>query len=91
MKKATIVGIAVVVLVLAFVYLVKTSDPKMKYIASDIEKDHSRFAPGNSVDIDMAMKLITHDPPHMLNPPGAMPTLLLYPPSADDLARLSGA
>jgi hypothetical protein len=38
----------------------------------------------------MAMKMTSYDPPHMLNPPEEVPPLLLFPPSAEDLAKLSG-
>lgn len=78
------------IIVLGFGWLVYTSDIKMKVIQKDIQKDHSRFTPAESIDIAQAMKLVTHDPPQMLAPPESVPTLLLYPPSAEDLARLSG-
>lgn len=77
--------------VLGFGWLVYTSDVKMTVIKKDIEKDHSRFTPAESIDIAQAMKLVTHDPPQMLAPPESMPPLLLYPPSDEDLARLSGS
>jgi hypothetical protein len=89
-KNWLLIGLAVVLL-LCFLYIMKPVDPKAVFITDDIKKDHSRFTPTESVDIAMAMKLITHAPPQMLNPPSGTPTLLLYPPSADDLARLSGA
>jgi hypothetical protein len=44
----------------------------------------ARFLPQNSLDISMAMGLITHDPPTMLNPPTPGPPLLLYPRSPGD-------
>jgi hypothetical protein len=63
-------------------------------VVSDAEKavqvEQSRFSPTNSLDIAMAMKLVTHGPPKMLAPPSPSPATLLYPPSADDLERLSG-
>ena len=63
-------------------------------VGSDAEKaveiEKSRFSPTNSLDIAMAMKLVTHDPPKMLAPPSPSPVQLLYPPSAADLERLSG-
>jgi hypothetical protein len=76
--------------VLGLGWMVVSSDVKMKVIEKDIQKDHSRFTPSESIDIAQAMKLVTHDPPQMLAPPESMPPLLLYPPSAEDLARLSG-
>ena len=59
-------------------------------VARAVAKDKARFTPENSLDISMAMGLLTQDPPYMLNPPQPGPPLLLYPPSAADLARLSG-
>lgn len=55
-----------------------------------VESDRKRFRPETSLDIGMAMGLITHDPPRMLNPPSQGPPLLLFPPSAETLATLSG-
>ena len=80
----------IVILVLGFGWLVIPNDVKMAYIAKDITKDHSRFTPAESIDIAQAMKLVTHDPPKMLAPPSNVPPLLLYPPSQEDLVRLSG-
>lgn len=80
----------VLIIVLGFGWLVAPADVKMKYISKDIAKDHSRFTPTESVDVAMAMKLVTHDAPKMLAPPEKIPPLVLYPPSAEDLARLSG-
>ncbi len=79
-----------IIIALGLGLLVMNSDVKMKVIEKDIQKDHSRFTPAESIDIAQAMKLVTHDPPQMLAPPESMPPLLLYPPSAEDLARLSG-
>jgi hypothetical protein len=80
----------VALLIAAFVFTMFPTDPKLSFIAEDIAKDHSRFTPTESVDVAMAMKLITHDPPHMLNPIGDQPVLLLYPPTTEELAKLSG-
>jgi hypothetical protein len=77
-------------LILGFGVLVWTKDVKLDAIAKDIVKDHSRFTPTDSIDVAQAMRLVTHDPPKMLAPPAAAQTLLIYPPSAADLARLSG-
>jgi hypothetical protein len=59
-------------------------------VAKDVESDRSRFSPTNSLDIAMAMKLVTHDPPKPLAAPQPNPVTLLYPPSAEDLEKLSG-
>ena len=77
-------------LILGFGVLVWTKDVKIDAIAKDIVKDHARFSPTDSIDVAQAMRLITHDPPKMLAPPAAAQTMLIYPPSASDLARLSG-
>jgi len=80
----------VAVAVLGFALLLTPVPPLEAKIESDIKKVNARFTPGESVDIAMAMKMLVHDPPHMLNPPEEGPPLLLYPPSSDELARLSG-
>ncbi len=77
-------------LVAGFLYLAFPADPKLAFIKEDIVKDHSRFTPSESIDVAMAMKMVLHDPPQMLNPIGKQPMLLLYPPSDADLAKLSG-
>ena len=59
-------------------------------VQSDLANEKKRFLPENSVDISMAMKLITHEPPRMLNPPAPQSPLLMYPPSEETLQRLSG-
>ena len=83
-------GLAVAV-VLGLIFLAMPTDKKLSFIGADIAKDHSRFTPTESVDVAMAMKMVTHEPPHMLHPPSEMPVLLLYPPSEDDLAKLTGS
>ena len=88
-KNLAIVGLALV-LIIGFGFLTLKSDVKMASIASDIRKDHSRFTPSESIDVAQAMKLVTHDPPTMLAPHEPVPALLLFPPSSEDLARLSG-
>ena len=80
----------VLILVLGFGILVWRKDIKLDAIAKDIAKDHSRFTPSESIDVAQAMRLVTHDPPKMLVPPTPSPPVLLYPPSAEDLARMSG-
>jgi hypothetical protein len=90
MKKNWILVALAIALVLGFVYIMTPKDPKLAFIRNDIRQDHARFNPLQSIDIAMAMKLVTHEPPRMLNPPKEAPPLLLYPPSAEDLAKLSG-
>jgi hypothetical protein len=36
------------------------------------------------------MKLTTPETPQMLNPPAEVPQLLMFPPSSEDLMKLSG-
>jgi hypothetical protein len=84
-----LLGLVLVVLVLFGVL----AAPKTSYddeVSKDVEKDRMRFSPANSLDIAMAMKLVTHAPPNPLAPPEPSPVTLLYPPSAEDLEKLSG-
>jgi hypothetical protein len=59
-------------------------------VAQDVKRDVARFTPANSLDVSMAMGLTTYDRPRMLNPPGAQPPQLLFPPSGQDLEKLCG-
>ena len=80
----------VAVLAVLFGLMAMPQDQVMSDAVRDVEIERSRFSPTNSLDIAMAMKLVTHDPPKMLAPPEPSPVTLLYPPSAADLERLSG-
>ncbi len=84
-----LLGLVLVVLVL-FGVLAAPKDTYADEVAKDVEKDRMRFSPANSLDLAMAMKLVTHDPPRPLAPPEPSPVTLLYPPSAEDLEKLSG-
>jgi hypothetical protein len=88
-RNLAIVGF-VIIIVLGMGFLVMTRDVKMEYISKDIQRDHARFTPSESIDVAQAMKLVTHDPPKMLAPPEPIPPLLLFPPSPEDLERISG-
>jgi hypothetical protein len=93
MKRQNTILLAVVVfLALAFLILVsKQAMPTLQQrVAQDRAHDVARFTPENSIDLSMAMKMVTHAPPKMLNPPTPGPPTLLYPPSEETLARLSG-
>ncbi len=93
MKKATrnILLLGLVLLVaLGFYMLTRTADVAKAIQKTDIQKDIARFTPHENLDIAMAMKIITHDPPKMLNPPSEIPPLVLYPPGDDELKRLTG-
>jgi hypothetical protein len=95
MRKYTkiFMGVLVLGLLLAFLGVTARASPSSNTadeVARAVESDRKRFRPENSLDIGMAMGLITHDPPRMLNPPSQGPPLLLFPPSAETLATLSG-
>ena len=78
------------IVILAFAYMVVPRDVAKEIQSKLVVQDKKRFTPAESVDVAMAMKLITHEPPKMLNPPNEMPPLVLYPPSEEELKRLSG-
>jgi hypothetical protein len=80
----------VAVLAILFAVMAVPADPVVSDAVKAVEIERSRFSPTNSLDVAMAMKLVTHDPPKMLAPPSPSPVQLLYPPSAADLERLSG-
>jgi len=89
-RKYLLVALVIAVLI-GFAYtLLPPSNVVDQLVQSDNAKDHARFTPGDSVDVAMAMKLVTREPPRMLAPPSPIPPLLLFPPSAADLERLSG-
>lgn len=94
MRKYTKIFLGVLVAGLLVLFLRTVSAPPASSyadeVARSVESDRRRFRPENSLDIGMAMGLITHDPPKMLNPPSQGPPLLLFPPSAETLASLSG-
>jgi uncharacterized protein involved in cysteine biosynthesis len=94
MRKYTKIFVGVLVLALFLLFLRSVtgmaSGSYADEVASAVESDRRRFRPENSLDISMAMGLVTHEPPQMLSPPAQGPPLLLYPPSAETLARLSG-
>jgi hypothetical protein len=74
--------ITIVIIVAVIVASVGNSTPR--------KKDVSRFLPGNNIDVDMAMKLVLHEPARFLHPPEKMPQLLINVPSAETLRELSG-
>jgi hypothetical protein len=97
MKRQTLV-IGVLVLLLILTFLLMGTQQKVfpgvidlpARVQQDLVNEKKRFLPQNSLDIAMAMKIITHDEPSILAPPVAQPPLLLFPPSEETLARLSG-
>lgn len=98
MKTRVLVVIGVIVILLILSFAVLGVQQKVfsgvidlpARVQRDLANEKKRFLPENSVDISMAMKLITHEPPRMLAPPGPQPPLLLYPPSEETLERMSG-
>jgi len=90
MKKSVLLVVVVLAVIVAFAYLVARPTRVQQKIASDVQKVAARFTPTESIDLSMAMKMTTHEAPQMLNPPSTVPPLLLFPPSAEDLAKLSG-
>ena len=90
-RRKLLLSVLVILLVLGFLYLISAPDTSMEArVERDRKRDVARFLPQNSLDISMAMGLITHDPPTMLNPPSPPPPLLLYPPSQETLANMCG-
>ena len=90
MKKSYILVALVLAVIAAFAFLVMRPDRLQQKIASDIQKVNARFTPMESIDLSMAMKLTTHEAPQLLNPPAEVPQLLMFPPSPEDLMKLSG-
>jgi hypothetical protein len=90
MKKSYLLVAVVLAVIVAFAFLMVRPDRLRQKIASDVQKVNARFTPADSIDLSMAMKLTTHEAPQMLNPPAPVRPLLLFPPSDEDLAKLSG-
>lgn len=90
MKKSYLLVAVVLAVIAAFAFLMVRPDRLRQKIASDIQKVNALFTPSESIDLSMAMKMSTHDAPQMLNPPAEVPQLLVYPPSDEDLMKLSG-
>jgi hypothetical protein len=93
MKKSTsqyLLLALVLAVIVGFAYLTMPPNRLREKVNDDIAKVNARFTPSESIDLSMAMKMVSHDAPQMLNPPAEVPPLLLFPPSAEDLAKLSG-
>jgi hypothetical protein len=87
MKKSKVVfWIAAAAVALALYLLISTSTPTF---TATYSKDVDRFGP-DSVDMQMAMGNLHSDPPHIMAPPQPQKPLLLFPPSEEDLKKLSG-
>ena len=85
-KSKTVYWIAAAAIVLALYLLVAT--PTTTFTAT-YSKDVDRFGP-DSVDVQMAMGTLHSDPPHIMSPTPSLKPLLLFPPSEEDLKKLSG-
>lgn len=64
------------------------SDERRLHI--DIGLDQSRFNPNTSVDLQWADGTVVHDSPNMLHKDRDVNNLLLFPPSPETLATMSG-
>jgi hypothetical protein len=84
MKVKSLYWIAAAVVVLALVLFLT---PKSEFVASNSE-DVSRFT--DSLDVEVAMGNLHSDPPTMMVGKESLKPTLLFPPSQDDLAKLSG-
>jgi hypothetical protein len=95
-RQVLVIGVLVVLLIVTFVLMGAQQQvfPGVidlpARVRQDLANEKKRFLPENSLDISMAMNLITQDEPRLLAPSVAQPPLLLFPPSEDTLARLSG-
>jgi hypothetical protein len=56
----------------------------------EIARDHARFDPDTSIDIQMADKKVTHHSPRMLRKDTDASPLLLFPPSSTTLKEMNG-
>ena len=97
MKRQTLViGGLVLLLILTFAMMGRQQQvfpgviDLQSRVQHDLSNEKKRFLPENSLDISMAMNLITQDEPRLLGTTVAQPPLLLFPPSEETLARLSG-
>ena len=82
--KAVYWAVAAVVVLALYLLL----NPPTEFVSTN-QSDVSRFGP-DSLDVQMGMGTFRPDPPSMLAPPRNLKPLLLFPPSEEDLAKLSG-
>lgn len=85
-KSKTVYWIAAAVIVVALYLFVNPPAPGFVATRTD---DVSRFSP-DTLDVQLAMGGFTRDPPKTLASPPPLKALLLFPPSEDDLKKLSG-
>jgi len=89
MKRHQPQWVVIPLVILALILFAAVIGVQTSGMTSTLSEDVTRFQPG-SIDIDMAMKTVLHAPPTILAPPMTKPVLLLFPPSATDLEKLSG-
>ena len=85
-KSKTVYWIAAAVIIVALYLFV--NPPAAGFVATRTD-DVSRFSP-DTLDVQLAMGGFTRDPPKTLASPPPLKALLLFPPSEEDLNKLSG-
>ena len=85
-KSKTVYWVAAAVIIVALYLFV--NPPSADFVATRTD-DVSRFSP-DTLDVQLAMGGFTRDPPKTLASPPPLKALLLFPPSEDDLKKLSG-
>jgi hypothetical protein len=90
LKNTVLIALGVILLILLVTMNRSQSMTMESRVHRDLLVEKARFLPQNSIDVSQAMKLVTFEPAAPLVPPTPQPPLLLYPPSADALERLSG-
>lgn len=84
-------GYSSLALALLSIYLLKDmwKWSQARRIFNDVQADQRRFDPSLSVDLQWAQKSATHDAPSMLTS-SKSENMLVFPPSHETLAQLSG-
>jgi len=82
-------------LALMSVYLLKdvwVSYPRsdLRRLNLELNRDHARFNPNTSVDLEWANGTTTFDTPHMRQKGGDNTPLLIFPPSSQTLSEMCG-
>ena len=91
MKRLSVPLLAAIILVVVLGALHFSGILNHNSVQAEIDQDVVTMTNAfNTIDLDQAMKVVTFDPPKMLNPPDVMPPALAYPPSAEALAAMSG-
>lgn len=90
LKNTVLLALGAILLILLITMNRSQSMNLESRVHRDLLVEKARFLPQNSIDVSQAMKLVTFEPPAPLVTPTPQPPLLLYPPSADALERLSG-